>query len=92
MFKYHFLPFLQICTFLQGGSLNWIDEQMVPYAVKENEWVGFDNRQSFEIKVINNKLPFISMVMTYHEHKQRSISLSLLASFQYLCFLKWYRV
>lgn len=61
MFKYHFLPFLQICTFLQGGSLHWIDEQMVPFAIKGNEWVGFDNRQSFEIKVMNNILPFISM-------------------------------
>ncbi|XP_070767013.1 acidic mammalian chitinase-like [Enoplosus armatus] len=45
-----FWSYYEICTFLQGGSLHWIDEQMVPYAVKGNEWVGFDNRQSFEIK------------------------------------------
>ncbi|XP_056128858.1 acidic mammalian chitinase-like [Lampris incognitus] len=41
----------EICTFLQGASLNWIDDQMVPYATKGNAWVGFDNKQSFEIKV-----------------------------------------
>ncbi|XP_032376130.1 acidic mammalian chitinase [Etheostoma spectabile] len=45
-----FWSYYEICTFLQGGSLHWIDEQMVPYAIKGNEWVGFDNRQSFEIK------------------------------------------
>ncbi|XP_029291479.1 acidic mammalian chitinase-like [Cottoperca gobio] len=45
-----FWSYYEICTFLQGASLNWIDEQMVPYAVKGNEWVGFDNKQSFEIK------------------------------------------
>uniref|UniRef100_A0A8C7X4D5 chitinase n=1 Tax=Oryzias sinensis TaxID=183150 RepID=A0A8C7X4D5_9TELE len=43
------------CTFLQGASLHWIDEQMVPYAVKGREWMGFDNRRSFEVKVLYNK-------------------------------------
>uniref|UniRef100_A0A8C7X0H5 chitinase n=1 Tax=Oryzias sinensis TaxID=183150 RepID=A0A8C7X0H5_9TELE len=32
------------------ASLHWIDEQMVPYAVKGREWMGFDNRRSFEVK------------------------------------------
>ncbi|XP_061909276.1 acidic mammalian chitinase-like [Entelurus aequoreus] len=45
-----FWSYYEICTFLKGGSLHWIDEQKVPYAIKGNEWVGFDNRQSFEIK------------------------------------------
>ncbi|XP_067381975.1 acidic mammalian chitinase-like [Channa argus] len=45
-----FWSYYEICTFLQGGSIYWIDEQMVPYGIKGNEWVGFDNRQSFEIK------------------------------------------
>ncbi|XP_029013331.2 probable chitinase 10 [Betta splendens] len=45
-----FWSYYEICTFLQGGSVRWIDEQMVPYAIKGNEWVGFDNRQSFAIK------------------------------------------
>lgn len=63
LFKYNFLSLLQICTFLQGGSVHWIDDQKVPYAIKGNEWVGFDNRQSFEIKVINNILSLISTFM-----------------------------
>ncbi|XP_070696377.1 acidic mammalian chitinase-like [Pempheris klunzingeri] len=46
-----FWSYYEICTFLQGGSLQWIDEQMVPFAFKGNEWVGFENRQSYEIKV-----------------------------------------
>ncbi|XP_068453168.1 acidic mammalian chitinase-like [Clinocottus analis] len=45
-----FWSYYEICTFLHGASLHWIDEQMVPYAMKGNEWVGFDNRQSYEIK------------------------------------------
>ncbi|XP_077369021.1 acidic mammalian chitinase-like isoform X2 [Festucalex cinctus] len=46
-----FWSYYEICTFLSnGGSLHWIEEQKVPYAVQGNEWVGFDNRQSFEIK------------------------------------------
>ncbi|XP_056279103.1 acidic mammalian chitinase-like isoform X2 [Pseudoliparis swirei] len=45
-----FWSYYEICTFLKGASLHWIDEQSVPYAVKGNEWVGFDNMQSFAIK------------------------------------------
>ncbi|XP_054601643.1 acidic mammalian chitinase [Nothobranchius furzeri] len=44
------LSYYEVCTFLNGATIQWIDEQKVPYAVKGNEWVGFDNRQSFEIK------------------------------------------
>ncbi|XP_051281703.1 acidic mammalian chitinase-like [Dicentrarchus labrax] len=45
-----FWSYYEICTFLQGGGSSWIDEQMVPYATKGNEWVGFENRESFKIK------------------------------------------
>ncbi|XP_061703293.1 acidic mammalian chitinase-like [Syngnathoides biaculeatus] len=45
-----FWSYYEICTFLEGGSLGWIEDQKVPYGVKGNEWVGFDNRQSFRIK------------------------------------------
>uniref|UniRef100_A0AAZ1Y3Y9 chitinase n=1 Tax=Oreochromis aureus TaxID=47969 RepID=A0AAZ1Y3Y9_OREAU len=37
-------------SYYEVGSIKWIDEQKVPYAIKGNEWVGFDNRQSYEIK------------------------------------------
>ncbi|KAM9855515.1 acidic mammalian chitinase-like [Aulostomus maculatus] len=46
-----FWSYYEICTALQSGTLHWIEEQMVPYAIKGNEWVGFDNKHSFEIKV-----------------------------------------
>ncbi|CAL8367373.1 unnamed protein product [Lota lota] len=46
-----FWAYYEICTFLNGGNFNWIDEQMVPYATKGNEWVGFDNKQSIGLKV-----------------------------------------
>lgn len=42
----------QICTFLKGTTIQWIDDQKVPYASKNNEWVGFDTRESYEIKVV----------------------------------------
>jgi len=45
-----FWSYYEICSFLKGSSTQWIDDQMVPYAVKGNEWVGFDNMKSFEIK------------------------------------------
>ncbi|XP_056278460.1 acidic mammalian chitinase-like [Pseudoliparis swirei] len=46
-----FWSFYEICTFLQGASVQLIEDQKVPYAVKQNEWVGFDNKDSFETKV-----------------------------------------
>uniref|UniRef100_A0A3B4GI99 chitinase n=1 Tax=Pundamilia nyererei TaxID=303518 RepID=A0A3B4GI99_9CICH len=49
-----FWSYYEICTFIQTGSIKWIDEQKVPYAIKGNEWVGFDNRQSFEIKYVKD--------------------------------------
>ncbi|XP_027877221.1 acidic mammalian chitinase-like isoform X5 [Xiphophorus couchianus] len=44
------LSYYEVCTFLDGATTHWIEEQKVPYAVKGNEWVGFDNMQSYEIK------------------------------------------
>ncbi|CAL8319257.1 unnamed protein product [Merluccius merluccius] len=46
-----FWAYYEICTFLQSADAHWIDEQMVPYATKGNEWVGFDNMKSIELKV-----------------------------------------
>ncbi|KAM4736765.1 acidic mammalian chitinase-like [Anableps anableps] len=44
------LSYYEICTFLNGATTHWIEEQKVPYAVKGNEWVGFDNKQSYAVK------------------------------------------
>ncbi|KAJ8257785.1 hypothetical protein GJAV_G00189660 [Gymnothorax javanicus] len=46
-----FWSYYEICTFLPGANVQWIDDQKVPYAAKGSEWVGFDNQQSYEIKV-----------------------------------------
>ncbi|XP_050930706.1 acidic mammalian chitinase isoform X2 [Lates calcarifer] len=46
-----FWSYYEICTFLKGTTIQWIDDQKVPYASKNNEWVGFDTRESYEIKV-----------------------------------------
>ncbi|KAG5835442.1 hypothetical protein ANANG_G00244050 [Anguilla anguilla] len=42
--------YYEICSFIQGTTVQWIEEQQVPYAVKGDEWVGFDNHRSFEAK------------------------------------------
>uniref|UniRef100_A0A3Q3JAY5 chitinase n=1 Tax=Monopterus albus TaxID=43700 RepID=A0A3Q3JAY5_MONAL len=46
-----FWSYYELCTFLRGASVRLIEEQKVPYATKENEWVGYDNQESFETKV-----------------------------------------
>ncbi|XP_072521523.1 chitinase, acidic.2 isoform X2 [Salminus brasiliensis] len=46
-----FWAYYEICGFLQGTKIQWIDDQRVPYATKNGEWVGFDTKESYEIKV-----------------------------------------
>ncbi|XP_070965110.1 acidic mammalian chitinase-like [Oncorhynchus clarkii lewisi] len=46
-----FWAYYEICTFINGATVEMIADQMVPYAYRGNEWVGFDSRQSFETKV-----------------------------------------
>ncbi|KAL2104018.1 hypothetical protein ACEWY4_000886 [Coilia grayii] len=46
-----FWAYYEICTFLKGTGMQWIDDQKVPYAVQGNEWVGFDNQESITTKV-----------------------------------------
>ncbi|KAM6947884.1 acidic mammalian chitinase-like [Lycodopsis pacificus] len=43
--------YYETCSFLKGTSFQWIDGQKVPYAVKGNQWVGFDNQRSYDAKV-----------------------------------------
>lgn len=43
--------FFKICLFLNGGMVQWLEDQKVPFSVKGSDWVGFDNLRSFEIKV-----------------------------------------
>lgn len=47
-----FLISSQICPFLKNGATEvWEAAQDVPYAYKGNEWLGYDNTKSFQIKV-----------------------------------------
>ncbi|XP_075469783.1 acidic mammalian chitinase-like [Ascaphus truei] len=46
-----FWAYYEICNWLKGTTVKWIADQKVPYACKDNEWVGFDNKQSYECKV-----------------------------------------
>ncbi|XP_069488690.1 acidic mammalian chitinase-like [Ambystoma mexicanum] len=46
-----FWAYFEICTFLSGATVKWLDDQKVPYAFKDNQWVGYDNVQSIEYKV-----------------------------------------
>lgn len=41
----------QTCSFLRGTSAQWIHSQKVPFAVKGNQWVGFDDHRSYDEKV-----------------------------------------
>ncbi|XP_051890980.1 acidic mammalian chitinase-like [Pristis pectinata] len=40
----------EICDFLKGASKYWIDDQKVPYAVKDGIWLGYDDIDSINIK------------------------------------------
>ncbi|XP_060700993.1 acidic mammalian chitinase-like [Hemiscyllium ocellatum] len=46
-----FWAYYEICTFLKVATSEVIDDQQVPYAFKDNQWVGYDNQQSFITKV-----------------------------------------
>uniref|UniRef100_A0A671RQN1 Acidic mammalian chitinase-like n=1 Tax=Sinocyclocheilus anshuiensis TaxID=1608454 RepID=A0A671RQN1_9TELE len=43
--------YFEICLFLNGGVVQWIEDQKVPFSIKGSDWVGFDNMRSFEIKI-----------------------------------------
>uniref|UniRef100_A0A8D0GXZ3 Acidic mammalian chitinase n=1 Tax=Sphenodon punctatus TaxID=8508 RepID=A0A8D0GXZ3_SPHPU len=46
-----FWAYYEICTFLNNGATKvWDAPQDVPYAYKGNEWLGYDNIKSFNIK------------------------------------------
>jgi chitinase len=47
-----FLAFYEICQLLKDGATYlWDEEQKVPYAIKDDMWVGFDDERSIEEKV-----------------------------------------
>ncbi|XP_078276625.1 acidic mammalian chitinase-like [Rhinoraja longicauda] len=46
-----FMAYFEICLFLEGATQKWDAPQMVPYAFKGRDWVGYDNPKSFENKI-----------------------------------------
>ena len=46
-----FLPYNEICYTESSWTRYWDDEQEVPYAVKNNQWVGYDDLESVNIKL-----------------------------------------
>lgn len=50
-----FLAYYEVCEYLhKGGVYIWDNEMQVPYMVKDNLWVGFDDERA-----IRNKMNFI---------------------------------
>ncbi|PNI27410.1 CHI3L2 isoform 1 [Pan troglodytes] len=46
-----FLAYYEICQFLKGAKITRLQDQQVPYAIKGNQWVGYDDVKSMETKV-----------------------------------------
>lgn len=48
-----FLSYYEICAFLAGKNttLVWDSEQQVPFAYRNNQWVGFDDERSLKTKM-----------------------------------------
>ncbi|XP_034733549.1 acidic mammalian chitinase-like [Etheostoma cragini] len=41
----------ETCLYIEGVQVNLISDQKVPYATTDNQWVGFDNKDSLDAKV-----------------------------------------
>ena len=47
-----FLSYYEICNLMtnDGWTKEWNDEQKIPYAFKDDQWVGFDDPESIRLK------------------------------------------
>ncbi|XP_053279984.1 chitinase-3-like protein 2 [Pleuronectes platessa] len=46
-----FWAYYETCLYTEGATFHWIADQKVPYAITENQWVGFDDTVSISVKV-----------------------------------------
>ncbi|XP_038675548.1 chitinase-3-like protein 1 [Scyliorhinus canicula] len=44
------LAYYEVCPFLKNATIKYIVDQKVRYASKGNQWVGFDDRESYKTK------------------------------------------
>lgn len=65
------LAYYEVCNKLKEGFVReWLDEQRVPIAYGEDEWVGYDDVQSLFEKVIFFKFfPFLLNLFTFYLFK-----------------------
>ncbi|KAM6929825.1 chitinase-3-like protein 1 [Lycodopsis pacificus] len=47
-----FWAYYETCPYFEKVTIQLISDQKVPYATIENQWIGFDNRHSLDIKVM----------------------------------------
>ncbi|XP_067913820.1 acidic mammalian chitinase-like [Heterodontus francisci] len=45
-----FLAYYEICLFLRTATTQVIEQQQAPYAFQDNQWIGYDNSQSYITK------------------------------------------
>ena len=52
-----------------GWQETWVEEQKVPYAVYQDQWVGYESQKSVQIKVRKMIEKFLRFVMLLTEAK-----------------------
>lgn len=57
--------YLQICELYSNYAYFWDDEQKVPHIVQGDQWIGYDNVQSVQLKVEYAKSKQLGGVMTW---------------------------
>jgi len=50
-----FMAYYEVCDFLQedNTTLVWDNEQQVPFAYRDDQWLGFDDERSLKTKVLS---------------------------------------
>ena len=60
-----------MCSFVkQGAKVYWIEDQQVPYAVRGDQWVGFDDENSLKIKANRTHYPLCICSIIFLSIKQ----------------------
>ncbi|XP_065558234.1 probable chitinase 10 isoform X2 [Artemia franciscana] len=62
-----FMAFYEVCEFLSGENVTliWDSEQSVPFAYKDDQWIGFDDERSLKSKVSWSKEQKLGGVMVW---------------------------